>query len=211
MEEIGAGRRSGDHGNAKEIGDAAEEGCELAEFRRQKLEAGILGDEDPGADGQGAGEGELVMIEWAQAGDSQVGGGGEAGKIEDLCGAGASLLDVEPADLEQRHGDIFRYGEGIQEERLGEEETKLMVAKVEPGGVIEGSGGLGIEPEFAGVRPLEEAEDPEEEPRAGVEPAGEEGEAGGLDGQGEPAKLSRRGAVMDEGFSAEKGHWAGNC
>jgi hypothetical protein len=115
------------------------------------------------------------------------------------------LLDVETGDFEEGHGDVLRDGEGIEEEGLGEEVAEVVVAKVEAGGVIEGGGGTGIEPEFTGIGALEKAEDAEEKAGAGIGGAGEEGEACGLDGEGEVAQLRGRGAEMGEGLRLEQG------
>ena len=194
----------GNDGDAKEIGGRPQQGGEVAKVPRGNLETGILGDENLGSIGQGAGERELVAIEGGEIRDVAIRGAGEAGEVEHLGGAVAGLLDVEAGNLEKRHGNVFRDGEGIEEEWLGEDETEGVVAEIEPGGVIQGTGGLGLEPDLAGIRPVEEAEDAQEHARAGTGRAGEECEAPGLDGEGDAAQSSRGRAVMKESIGAQQ-------
>ena len=201
---IRTGGRGGNEGDAKEIGGRAQQRGEVAKVPRGNLEAGILGDENLGSIGEGAGKRELVAVEEGKLRDGAIRASGEAGEIEHLGGAGAGLLDVEAGNLKERHRDIFRDREGIQQERLCEEEPEGVVAEIEPGGVIEGTGGLGLEPDLAGIRPVEKAEEAQEQARAGTGRPGEEGKASGLDGEGDAAQSPCGRAVMEESIGAQQ-------
>ena len=63
----------------------------------------------------------------------------EPGRFTLLSGgpeSGAGLLDIESADLEEGHCDVFSDGEGTEQERLGKEETEKVVAEAEAVGVV---------------------------------------------------------------------------
>lgn len=169
----------GDHedGLAFFAGEGAEEFEDEVGVAHVEVAGGFVGQDDGGGVGEGAGDGDALLLAAGELVGQALGFVAEADVVEELVGALAHFLLGEAAEFAHREHDVFGGGE------FGEEEVEL---EDEADEAVAGGGALGVggdghafvgDPDFAVVLAVEQAEEVEE---GGLAAAGGAGD--GVDG-----------------------------
>lgn len=111
---------------------------------------GFVEEEEPGFDGDGAGDGDALFLATGELGGSFIGVRGEVEAAEPMVGGGAGVGGWEGVDSEEGEFDVLSGGE-VGEEVVGlEDEADVGAVEAEGEVVAEGDGGA-VEFDGAGV------------------------------------------------------------
>ena len=198
-----------EHGEAV-AGEVGEDGEDFGGHAGVEGACGFVEEDALGLHGEGAGDGDALLLAAGEGAGHGVEFVEEADAVEEGAGAGFGLLGGEFQDLDGGEGDVFEDAEVGEEVEALEDHAEIAADLAEGGGAGVGRG-LGVKAEAvdgdeAGLEGIEAVQAAEEGGFAAAGGADNDGDLAAIDGEGEGPQDFEGAVTLRDLFSLNHGH-----